>query len=70
MKKRQLPTLETINKLRDERDSARAQVAALKAVLLPFLDDEPCSFDHHGYCQTHGVTSPCIMLRARKVYRS
>lgn len=18
------------------------------------VDDEPCSFDHHGYCQTHG----------------
>jgi len=20
-----------------------------------YQDDDPCSFDHHGYCQTHGT---------------
>jgi len=24
------------------------------ALLSEFRDDEPCSFDHHGGCQTHG----------------
>ena len=38
-------------------------VDALKA----FVDDEECSFDHHGYCQTHGVTKPCINAEARAV---
>jgi hypothetical protein len=28
--------------------------------------DEPCSFDHHGYCQTHFLTDPCPMHELRK----
>lgn len=36
------------------------------------LDDEPCSYDHHGYCQTHwGGTDEdptlCGMKRSKKV---
>ena len=28
-------------------------------ILELFIDDEECRFDHHGYCQEHGVTEPC-----------
>jgi len=28
-------------------------------VLKQFIDNEKCRFDHHGYCQTHGITDPC-----------
>lgn len=24
-------------------------------LLEAFVDEEPCSFDHHGYCQTHSA---------------
>lgn len=41
-------------------------------MLLELVEDEsePCSFDHHGYCQEHGwfATDPaCVYRRARKV---
>jgi hypothetical protein len=30
-------------------------------LLEPFVDEEPCRFDHHGYCQEHGSfgEGPC-----------
>ena len=36
-----------ITSLLSERDR-------LKEALQAFVDDDPCSFDHHGYCQAHG----------------
>ncbi|MDE1867089.1 MAG: hypothetical protein KGI08_05200 [Thaumarchaeota archaeon] len=36
-------------------------------ILKRFVDNEPCSFDHHGYCQTHGVTMPCINEQAKQL---
>lgn len=46
--------------------TARAQAQTLREMLDGFIDDEPCTFDHHGYCQTHfsGAT-PCYMAEAR-----
>lgn len=38
---------------------------ALGEALAVFIDDEGCRFDHHGYCQNHGVTKPCMMVEAR-----
>lgn len=38
----------------------------LLEALRNFVDDEPCCFDHHGYCQTHGVSQPCINEIAKK----
>lgn len=37
-------------------------------MLEPLLDDDTCSFDHHGYCQTHyGGSQPgvCDVEKAR-----
>lgn len=29
-------------------------------LLESLVDDEPCSYDHHGYCQTHFLhAKPC-----------
>jgi hypothetical protein len=33
-----------------------AENGRLKKLLERFIDDEPCSLDHHGYCQTHDFT--------------
>jgi hypothetical protein len=33
--------------------------------LREFIDDEPCRLDHEGYCQTHQLTRPCIMVKAK-----
>ena len=31
------------------------------------VDNEPCSLDHHGFCQAHGVSAaPCAMAQARE----
>jgi hypothetical protein len=46
-----------------ERDAAR--IAELEGALTGVVDDEPCWYDHHGYCQAHFVTSPCEMAEAR-----
>jgi hypothetical protein len=30
-------------------------------------EDDPCSYDHHGYCQTHGPGEiPCTIATARQ----
>jgi hypothetical protein len=29
------------------------------ALLARFVDDEPCWFDHGGFCQAHGCEPPC-----------
>ncbi len=45
----------------------KAQLArveeALEAML--FGEDEPCRYDHEGFCQTHGVSKPCRVVSAR-----
>jgi hypothetical protein len=49
-----------------------AEVEQLRALLAEFVDDEPCEFDHHGGCQTHGFLEPrpgqrCHVARAREL---
>ena len=34
-------------------------VKALKEALILFIDDEECSYDHHGCCQAHRIGDPC-----------
>lgn len=34
-----------------------ATIAAKRELLESLVDDEPCSFDHHGGCQAHGYLS-------------
>lgn len=44
------------------------QVTALRMALRDLLDlhDGPCSYDHEGYCQAHGVSKPCVVAEAVK----
>jgi hypothetical protein len=44
----------------DEKDLL---ISKLRDALEWFTDDDPCEFDHHGYCQTHGSLhdGPCGM---------
>lgn len=37
-------------------------------LLMAYVDDEECSFDHHGYCQTHGwfEKSECINKQSKR----
>lgn len=46
------------------------RVTALRLALRDLLDaigDEPCRFDHHGYCQEHFISSPCEVATARHI---
>ena len=54
--------LAEVARLTAERD-------ALAGLLAEFVDSEPCSLDHHGYCQSHGHLDEgeCHMARARAV---
>lgn len=29
------------------------------------IDDEECSYDHHGYCQTHNLEEDCSVKKLR-----
>ena len=48
-------------------DKAEAERDALAGLLAEFVDNEPCSLDHHGYCQSHSHfdEGECHMARAR-----
>ena len=50
-------------------DDVEAERDALAGLLAEFVDSEPCSLDHHGYCQSHGHLDEgeCHMARARAV---
>ena len=42
-------------------------IGELLAALEALVDDEECRFDHHGNCQTHALSNPCNMQRARDI---
>lgn len=47
-----------------------AEVKPLVKALKSLIDDDECSLDHHGYCQTHfSGSSPCVMDMARKALK-
>jgi len=46
-----------------------AEIARLREALEGLIDDDPCWYDHHGYCQAHYVTSPCEMAIARQALK-
>lgn len=50
----------------------RSAVDALRPLLEALTDDEPCTLDHHGYCQTHWggeVDGKCGVAAAREFLR-
>jgi hypothetical protein len=54
-----------------ETDDTAVDRATLIDLVRDFLDPDPCSFDHHGYCQAHGYLGgepgSCPHGRARKL---
>jgi hypothetical protein len=50
-------------------DALAEQLREAVDLLATFVDDEPCRFDHHGYCQTHGWLDEgeCNVARARRL---
>jgi hypothetical protein len=51
---------------RAEADNA-VLVEALDATATPEAED-PCRYDHHGYCQSHSLSHrPCYMARSRAI---
>ena len=51
--------LESVKALRRENKYLKRQLKDSLVLLHNLTDDEKCHLDHHGYCQTHGVTNPC-----------
>lgn len=55
----------------EERITAlTAERTELRALLEEFVDscgEEPCRFDHHGFCQEHMSSPPCLVAEARKM---
>jgi hypothetical protein len=45
------------------------EVRTLRSLVRDFLDPDPCSFDHHGYCQMHSwlTEGPCPHGKARQI---
>jgi hypothetical protein len=55
--------------VREAEQGTDAEVAwrAIFAEVQEYLDEE-CSYDHHGYCQSHGLSErPCFMERGRSL---
>ena len=48
-----------------ERDALCAALARL----VTDEQDDPCWYDHHGYCQAHFLEEDCSMAHARKILR-
>ena len=44
----------------------QARIKELEAALVGLVDAEECTYDHHGYCQTHRLNKPCEMAIARE----
>ena len=42
-------------------------IDTLAELLETHTDDDECSFDHHGYCQTHFGDNPCRNVLAKHV---
>lgn len=41
---------------------------SLLRLIAEFVDDEPCRYDHHGYCQSHSLAEkPCPHETAKHV---
>lgn len=43
--------------LKAQVQQLQEQVSRLREALKAMVDDDDCSLDHHGYCQTHGWLS-------------
>jgi hypothetical protein len=47
-------------------EALEADKVTLRGLVEELHDEDPCSYDHHGYCQTHSLGKfPCPHTRAR-----
>ena len=62
------PTIGDIKKLKQflseelalaKEEGAREEIEKAAKVIERLVDDDDCTFDHHGYCQTHYGDNPC-----------
>jgi hypothetical protein len=55
-----------VRTLERELAECRARLAEAREIIEELYDDDPCSYDHHGYCQAHNWMNDdrCIMRRA------
>jgi hypothetical protein len=50
----------------DAKDELLELIEELAELLDGLLDDSPCQYDHHGYCQSHRLhKSPCPHERGK-----
>lgn len=60
--------VEFMNCACNEYESDKEIIKELVEALEGIVDHDLCSFDHHGYCQTHFSGSlPCLMNKARQI---
>lgn len=54
------------------RSELLARLDEARRLLSGYVDDEECSFDHHGYCQSHAASNPrdCFNTAAKLWLRS
>lgn len=49
-------------------DSLSSENAQLRLLVAELTDDDPCRYDHHGYCQAHSLDeAPCPHARAKEL---
>lgn len=56
----------------EERERLEEQLKEANNLLLGFLDENICSFDHNGYCQEHSSTEPdyrCIQQQLKWYFK-
>ena len=60
------------NELLTRCHKLREQLKEANDLLLGFLDENICSFDHNGYCQEHSSTEPdyrCIQQQLKWYFK-
>ena len=62
--------LSDLNEVKDALREAADYIELLRGLISDLTDDESCSYDHHGYCQTHGWfddETTCPHARAKRI---
>jgi len=63
--------LDRIDRLTRDAEELLKITQSLLDLLSELVQDDDCSYDHHGYCQTHGLLPyPCANGRAREVMKA
>jgi len=67
----QVPNLDSSGLLMSRRiaEELMAEINEFQASIRGLVEheDEPCWYDHHGYCQAHAIDLPCAIAVGRKL---